>query len=45
MKHEIQGYTTSGRCSRSNTHKVKKLVQGNDNRAAEIFPPTHCSNL
>ena len=29
MKHESRGYTISDRCSRSNTHKVKKLVIGN----------------
>ena len=28
MKHESQGYTTSDRCPRNNTHKVKKFVKG-----------------
>ena len=50
MEHESQGYTTSGRCSRNNTHKVKKLVKANrngnsNNRVAENCPPMHCSNL
>ena len=49
MEHESQGYTTSDRRPRNNTHKVKKLVKGNrysssDNRVAENSPPTHCSN-
>ena len=29
MEHESQGYTTSGRCPRNNTHEVKELVKGN----------------
>ena len=29
MEHESQGYTTNNRCPRKNTHKVKKLVNGN----------------
>ena len=29
MEQERQGYTTSDRCPRSNTHKGKKLVKGN----------------
>ena len=50
MEHESQGYTTSDRCPRNNTHKVKKFVKGNrywssDNRVVENCPPTHCSNF
>ena len=49
MEHESQGSTTSDRCPRSNTDKVKKLAKGNmywssDNRVAENYPPTHCLN-
>ena len=49
MEHESQGYTTSDRCPRNNTHKVKKLVKGNiywnsDKRVAENCPPTHSPN-
>ena len=49
MEHESQGYTTSDKCPRTNTHKVKKLFKGNrywssDNRVAENCPPTHCAN-
>ena len=32
MEHESQGYTTSDRCSRNNTHKVQKLVKGKVSR-------------
>ena len=48
-EHESQGYTTSDRCHRNNTHKVKKLFKGNrygnsDNRFAGNCLPTHYSN-
>ena len=41
MEHESEGYTTSERCPRNNTHEVKELVKENkywnwDNRVAEI---------
>ena len=29
MKHESQGHTTSNRCPRINTYKIKKLVKKN----------------
>ena len=31
MEHESQGYNTSDRCPRNDTHKVKKLVKVNRN--------------
>ena len=50
MECERQEYTTSDRCPRNNTHKVKKYIKGNsywisDNRVVENCPPTHCLNL
>ena len=49
MKHESQGHTTSNRCPRINTYKIKKLVKKNsywnsDNKVAENCPPTDRSN-
>ena len=49
MEHQSKGYSTSDRCPRNNSHKVKKLVKGNrycnsENRVAENCPPTHFSN-
>ena len=43
MEHESQGYTTSDKCPRNNTHRVKKLVKGNihwnsNNRVAKNCP-------
>ena len=49
LEHESQGYTTSDRCPRNNTHRAKKLVKGNrclnsDNRAVKNCPPAHCTH-
>ena len=42
-------FTSSDKCPRNNTHKVKILAKGNrywnsDNRAAQYCPRTHCLN-
>ena len=41
MEHESQGYTTSSRWPRNNTHKVKTLVKGNRSIGTE----THRTEL
>ena len=49
MEHESQGHTTSNRCPRINTHKIKKSVKeyrysNSGKKVAEDYPPTDRSN-